>query len=667
MRNNNIPISLFLFTIIIGTISIHNTNGFMSTESFSTSLINNKIETSQHSGFENITDYWEVEKARVEGLDPALTIESTIVEEYNGINYNKTELHYEVPHWVGAAETSFTIDATLFTPTNESKDLELLPGIVCYHGLNSRREEHFDYVKKAITQSSLNCAFLCPDHPGHGTSEGPAYKPENWYYSGDFNITSHNYLAICAGLQAIRVIRSLDMVNNSQIGVTGRSYGGLTSMWVGCLYNEYVNLSMPVIACGGLNLTGPESLLYDVMKREPGTLDDFWQTKGLEIDPVYYLGLKNLPKFSWFFGTHDDFFPYEGLNVTYNTATGSSERILQISPNAHHALFDFYDSTYFMLRNTFFNGPAPPKISLTSRSKELGLLEKYELEVLIDSEVDIKSVEICYRYKDIVGEPWRWKKIEKEDIGSHKWVGKINTPWLKSETEFYIISHLDTEQSVWFTSQIFSAGTLHNKLSFLPIMAIIAAIAIPVIIILNKRYKTDVITHNPEFQTKLKRNFIIENIGVILGEIVIFSSLVFPWITMGPVTYDHIFLFNHIGTYTDILGRIANFSCFLVFSVWIFGFLLTLSNPFKGGFLNMIWPAIVILISTVGASLLGMVNLLSLGPFIFLIGALIQVFSGIYQKQYRKKYKITKKPYFHWLKREKVQKHNHLGQDSEMM
>jgi hypothetical protein len=78
---------------------------------------------SQHEGFSNITEYWKIEKERVESTPFNFWINETTNEEYEGIPYNRTELSYDVPNWVDASPTTFRINATLYTPTNNSGTL----------------------------------------------------------------------------------------------------------------------------------------------------------------------------------------------------------------------------------------------------------------------------------------------------------------------------------------------------------------------------------------------------------------------------------------------------------------------------------------------------------------------------------------------------------------
>lgn len=658
MEQSERKIRIFLICFVITYILI-NTFGISScglygsnNDAFKYSHAQDGLTTSQHQGYVNITEFWEDEKVRVETTIPNIWRGETVQKTSSGVTYNQTEISYDVPNWVDAEVPTFRINATVFTPSNKSGSLNVLPGVAAYHGLGSVRTELYQFAIEALTVSDLDIVILCPDQPGHGDSGGPPYTPSNWKYGGDFNKTSHNYLAICGGLQAIRVIQSLPGVDSTKIAVTGNSYGGMTSMWVSSIYADRVSLSMPTIACGGLEYIHDESLIYNVMGSKPGDLDEWWKNQGKETDPIYYIGTKDYPKSCWFFGTHDDFFPYESLNLTYNEVIASDQKWLHIAPNAHHGLSDDLHTKYFLLRQAFYDGEDPPEISLVDRTDAEGIMfDSYDVRVQVDSAAAIDRVEVCYRYKDIFAEPWRWEEMPKVEGNGNEWETRIKTPWLTSETEFYFIVHLDTEQSVWFTSQIFTAGVLKNNLSFLPLSVMVVGLLFLIYIILQQRYRDDVLPYTGELKRKLTIYFGIETAGVIIGEAVLFGSLALPWLDLGTISWNHLYLIEHVGSYTGILSGLAYFSGFFLFSTWVSGMFMALANPLKGGVANLGWPILMVFITTIGTDMIGMGQMLAIGPFIFMIGGVIQIAFGLWQKIYRKRLGIPEKPYFHWLKR----------------
>ncbi|MHA1338574.1 MAG: alpha/beta hydrolase family protein [Promethearchaeota archaeon] len=650
------------------------------------------------SGFANITEFWKVEKGRIDSSLANLWIHSSqlIVDEKTNKKYNKTELSYEVPNWIDASPSTFRINATLFTPSNETGNLGKIPGFALFHGLNGRRQDNYPYAIDAITKENLNIAILCPDHPGHGESGGPPYKPENWYYTGDFNKTSHNYLAIMAGLRAIKILLGFNFINSSQIGAGGFSYGGLTSMWISSIYSDIISVCMPVIATGGLIYADENSLIYDVMKKTPDDLGDFWDVQGKEIDPLFYTEIDDFPDICWFIGTNDDFFPLEGINASYNAVkSDSTHKWLQISPNAHHGLFDFAGTYYFMINHSFFNGPAPPNTNILQagviRSLHHFNFDKFYSEIEINSEIAIKKVEIIYRYRDIFADPWRRIEMNVDPSNSSRFHGIIPAPWHNSNTEYYIVVHLNISNgdNVWFSSPIYYAAYLKNDFQYFYYILIILSIFGPIAIILYFRFKKDVIEsadraslprrtnganvstvtsiqknqpHNTVIKTKfnkelrntLKNCFITETILVFIGEIIILLSLWLPWIDWGTVEWDHIYLFESVGTYTDILGDLAYFTFPLLVGFWIFIFYIALINPLKGGFFNFAWPLLVVLVTTIGTTqILQLPSICGYGELVFIVGSALQFITGIWQKQYRKRLKIVERRFFHYFRKQK--------------
>ena len=661
---------------------------------------------SQINGFNNITDFWNTEKYRLDNYSVNLWIGSTqqIIDQNTNKKYNKTEISYEIPNWVGFTQKTFRINATLFTPTNETGELSKIPGFILFHGLGGKRQDNFQYAIEAITKQNLNIAFLCPDHPGHGESGGPTYSPDNFYYEGDYNKTSHNYLAILAGLRAVNVLSSFNFINSSAIGVGGFSYGGLTTMWITSIYNDKIKIAIPIIATGGLIWSYRESLINLVMQKSYEQMQQFWKIQGKLMDPLFFIGIENYPEICWFIGTNDDFFPYEGINASYNAVKlDSNHKWLQISPNAHHILSDFKGSFYYMINYSFFSAPAPPKISIINSAKRInkkffGLIsqDSFNIEINIEKnpEISIKSVEIIYKYKDIFADPWRRIEMKQELSNLNYWIGEIPTPWKNSITEYYIIVHLNTTQSIWFSSPIYSAGNIQNDLEFLNYFLIFLIILAPLSLIIYIRYKLDVIgssnrivkkfilkskdsnvinlkeiidlkqietprNENIQIDQKLYNNiklpificFILENILVVIGECIIFSSLIFTWIDLGVIQWNHLFIFEFYGTYTDVLSDLAYYTFPFLFGFWILIFYCSLINPIKGGLINLTWPSFIIIVVSFGSKFLGIPSICGIGEYIFLIGALMQIITGIWQKIYRKRLGIPERKYFHYFRK----------------
>ncbi len=206
----------------------------------------------------NATAAWDIEKARVEAT--AFNIEAWNITtiEYEGTTYNMTELSYETPNWVGATPATWRINGTLFSPTNASGDIGLMPGIVLFHGNGGNRQASYNY---GLSFAALNCTVLCVDHVGQGDSQGPDITVENTVVQGAMNETAYVYLILCNGMQAVRLLRSYTgMVDVNRIAVSGFSLGGMTSITISAIYADKIALSIPIGYFGGLiNMTAESS------------------------------------------------------------------------------------------------------------------------------------------------------------------------------------------------------------------------------------------------------------------------------------------------------------------------------------------------------------------------------------------------------------------------
>ncbi|MFX0102465.1 MAG: prolyl oligopeptidase family serine peptidase [Candidatus Hodarchaeota archaeon] len=598
----------------------------------------------------NGTAFWETEKSRVESTPFNLNILSTINNfSYNGKLFNITEISYEVPNWVGASPSTFTINATLYTPANESGTLGLMPGIVNFHGAGGKRQ---DMHLTSMDIASLDCVVLAPDQPGCGDSGGPTPNPDNHFHTGEFNETSYLYLVICGGLQSIRVLESFNLiVDNSSLGVTGPSLGGLTTMWVSSIYAENITVALPYVATGAWDtmFDSPESSIYAFFDTTPEGLQANYPH---EADPVNYVNNPDLPDICWMLGTHDEIFLIDSINATFNNVSQSStNKWLQITPNAHHdASFNNIDTLLFFVNYSFFGGPAPPQISFLSGEKVNTIVgDQYNIQFSINSAANIEYVEICYHYNDLIGDPWRSKRIYETSTGSGIWEGIIDPAWINSEMDFYLLVHLDTGADVYFTSQVFTAGTLVNNWAVLSIIGIVAAIGIPIFLSLTSRYKNGV-RNVQEEKKKLARNFFVLETSLLgASEVLIFSSIFLPWFEYSrTVSWSQVYIMNAYFTYTSMLGDIAYYFTTLLFVLWILFGIVAFMKPMLGGFLNIIWPFFYIGITVVLAQGLFIAydfSKIQIGMYVYLFAGVGQIIIGAWKVKMYKDFQIRKKKF----------------------
>ncbi|MCP4760698.1 MAG: hypothetical protein GY870_02880 [archaeon] len=635
-------LTIFLSLFIASTISVIPDRR----NDLNLSIAENNEQIPSSSGISDILGFWETEKSRVESIELNSTNvwrNTTEIQNIGGKKYNKTEVSYAVPHFVDNEMATFRINATIFSPTNESKTMEKMPGVAMWTGAGGKREQYFDSARFLV---DLNMTVLVAGHPGWDNNEGPKNDNNTRYHTGPFNKTSHIYATICAALQGVRVLGNQSCVNSSQLVVTGTSYGGLTSQFVGAIYSDNISLVLPLIAVGSFE----ESTVEGVLFHRGMMIDDFldWSaTTENEIDPVYYLEKSDYPDICWAVGTDDDFFNYRGINVTYNTVISPNDKWLQIHPNGHHfGDPGFYSDTHLYLLNyTFFGGSAPPAIKVNQGNTITNFLgDQYNISVTVEGEAEIDYVEVSYQYLNVFGDPWRFQNLSKIAEGSNIWTGMINPAWLTSETEYLIIVHLKNGGDVWFTSQIYSASVLRNNLSILNIIGLVALILIPIAFLLKKKYDKEVLKRDIEDKknTQNKKEFLIEILILAGSEAAIFASLVMPYMVWTwPITWSQLYLMENLFNATYLFKNISYF-----FTPVFFGFLalcgiISIKKPIISGFLNTLYPMFCILLPIVVGQPFGadLAPVVGYGAYLFLFGALIQIAIGFFKIMKRKKEK----------------------------
>ncbi|MHA1820047.1 MAG: alpha/beta hydrolase family protein [Promethearchaeota archaeon] len=632
----------------------------------------------------NITAYWDQEKNRVESLISGYNISSFSQINYGDKVLNKTDIYYYSPNWVNATPSKIKISATIFMPSNFSKyNLSKLPGFIVFHGLFGRKEDMYPFAERMAARGMV---IITPDHPGHGNSEGASPDYTNLKYSGAFNTSAHYYLTICAGLQAIRVLRNIDQVDISKIGVLGFSYGALTSLWISSIYSNLINLTIAIDAVGSINLINPNSLWLQITQSTPDEFKQFYEAHGHEFDPIYYLQKPGLPDIFISIGTDDEYFYVDSINATFNTiSTRSGNKWLQIIPNGHHWFQNFEGSALYLINAEFFGGIRPPSIMSINVTKTGNLVfEKYKIKLTFNASIIPSAINICFKYKSILAYPWVVKPMEiftTNETNIYKAIYTINTPIISSLTDFYIIINLNDSDFIefpvmdtcncsnaWLTSQIYSLGLIKNNLTFIIISSMVGLIGIPIFKILKQRYRDDVkrlktletlekkidtsaghgnnqkldkIEREINYYKKGRNFFILEISSLIVSEILIFWSLFLPWANMSAqVKWTHIFIFDHIFTISEVFGIISIFIPYLLFAFWIFYGILALRKPILAGILNMGWPLLMFGATVALMKILGLsfeLGIIGIGLYLWLIMANLQIIIGIWKRNYQKK------------------------------
>jgi len=610
----------------------------------------NHVNPSNSDGF-NVTEFWNSEvdlRVNATNINLQLGLNFTITFKDPNTGEEKEfiarEVIFDSPNWVGAFPSIIRIHGYLIYPEVVKAQN---PGCLCMHGLNGNANQSFEIAYNYLEKGFI---VLCHSHPGHGESGGANPSHSSFYFEEQFNESSHFYLTICAAIQGLRVLEDLTLVNNSQIFVTGGSYGALNTMWLsGVIGAPRIAAAVPIGAVGAIeaSLEDPTKLVFWIFDMAPGEIpNSFWQNQYLRLDPKFYLESPNLPPIFFKIGTNDEFFHYRSINGTYD-AVSHSNKYVQIYPNHHHALPSYDNSTKFFIDYILNNGPAPPTIKVQQNSKEYGLLgDTLNIEATVTSAVEIESVQACYKYIDIVGARFETFDLSLSDTGS--WTGILNPGILTSRVDYYIIVNLVGDDNVWFSTKIYTAGVFISNFTIPFYILLVAFISIPAVYLIWRRYKKNVKELDPRIQKEAKKYLIIELSAVIGTEALFYISLVLPWIVLeaGGIEWSHLYIFNNIFTW-DIYFGVASGILTAAFLIgWLMYSFLSIMKPMLAGYMKIGYPILVFYIfswylgvlsspATSSSSQVFGTGYPGIGLILMLLCAIIPFFIGIWKRKYQ--------------------------------
>lgn len=611
---------------------------------------NLETANSASSNFD-ILKFWKNEIERVNQTD--LNIEykenSTLKYKnpYTGKQYEfkKQRITFYSPNWVGESPNSLRLKGYLLYPENLKYSNSANPGCLCMHGLNGNVN---DSIRLAYQYLEEDFIVLIYDHPGHGESEGAKPAPSNFYFEGDFNKTSHNYLTICGAIQGLRLLENQSIINNSQIMVTGSSYGGLNTMWLSGICGNRIAGVLPYIAVGDLKkvLDFPNKLFFWVWSKSPSEIpQDFWDNQNLRFDPIYYLKSPSTPPILWQFGTTDEFFPYTCINSTLE-AVPHNRKFLQIFPNRHHGFEGYQNTTKYFIDYIINDGPSPPNITLKKRyEKEMKVLgDSLKVQLDVDSAKKISKVEVCYKYLDIVGA--RWEKKKMEQTKDNDWEATLTATLLNSKLDYYFIFTLEGQEQVWFSSKIYTGGLFRSNFHVLFLPIVIGLIGLIVLYLLHRRYKNDVKQQPEELQNKAKKMLSREYVLLGISETLFLISPLLPWaiIDDGVITWTHIYLFNNIYTSDAIFGILASIITYSFIVSWITFAITSIMKPILSGLLRIWYPVVALIIIGMLTNLLfstetagGNFGLgyAGIGVYLMLFSNIFVIIVGIWKRKYQ--------------------------------
>ncbi len=627
--------------------------------------INNKdstvLSTSANGDNFNILDFWENEIERVNSTQLNIvygdnhTIQHT--NSFSNKNYElkARDIYFNSPNWVGAQPQNLTLYGVLLYPEIIKSSN---PGALCMHGLNGEIKDAFDL---AIPYLEKGFVVLCHSHPGHGKSEGAEPEAGNLYYEGAYNESAHFYLTLCGAIQGLRVLETLPIVNNSQIMVTGRSYGGLNAMWLAGILGERITGVTAYIAIGDIakNLNYPDKLIFWILGKNIREIPDSYVTDQLlRFDPIYYLKSPKLPPIMWQIGTNDDFFHYSSIKGTYD-AVQHAAKFLQIFPNEHHGFPGFEGSSKFFIDYIVNNGSIPPQINITSIFKTQDLRgDNLHIALRVNSTEEIDSIQVIYKYIDILGSTWEYVYLDR--IDEMNWEGELSPTIFSSKLDYYIKIKLKNMSNVWFSSNIFSAGMMVSNLTIPFIIIISMIIIIPLAISIRRKYRK-IPELNSEEMIMVKHNIFIEIVSIFILDLIYYISILLPWIIYesGEIVLSHIYFFNNLYTWKLYFGEIAPFLTAIFFIATIINSELNFISLRLSAIIKLFYPTSMLIFISITPFISGALdpsNLVSnfgitfpgIGPFLMIISAILLFFVGRWQRRNKIALGVVKKKSIDW-------------------
>lgn len=609
------------------------------------------LKTSDPKGF-NILDFWDKERERVENTDLNIQFvknHSIVLNDpYSEKSYTFTaqEINFQSPNWVDGDPVVLNLHGFILYPNN-LKDKN--PACLCMHGLGKSANSSFEFALSYLKKGFI---VLCHSHPGHGQSEGATPTPDNFYYQGAFNQTSHNYLTICGAIQGLRVLETLNYVNISQIMVTGTSYGAMNTMWLSGIYGDRIAGALPYIALGDNKklLKDPNKLLFWLWNMSATEIpESFWENQNLRIDPKYYLQSEKIPVIMWQIGTTDEFFHYLSINGTFGVVSNQS-KFIQIYPDGHHGLSDYQNATQFFIDYVLNQGPEPPILNLELIEKNQHLIgNTIRFDISVNSDVEVEYVEVVYKYLDIIGQTWQSKKLS--NYAQNMYSGVLEPGAISSEVDYYFIVHLVGDDNIWFSSIIYNGGVIHSNFTLFVIAMITIGIAFPLVYLIRKDLSKNLEEiEERNFKREIQQKLIFKNLIILFGEGIFFISFFLPFVSMNSVSWSTIYLLNNIYTWQAIFGVISSVLPILIIIIAILNSFLSLKKPIIGGVLKLLYFGYMTLFYQVFMGLLAGSSdldgfspiLLGVGYFLILISGIILILTGVWNRMVLKNLKKRK-------------------------
>ena len=281
------------------------------------------------------------------------------------------------------------------------------------------------------------------------------------------------------------------------------------------------------------------------------------------------------------------------------------------------------------------------------------------MKVEVKSDKEIKSIQVCYKYLDMVGAAWMRSDLAETD--DDVWEGSVLPGAISSEVDYFIIVNLEGDKQIWFTSRIYTAGILTSYFTIPFYLSLIAFISIPTALLIRDRYKKDVLAQVPEIRDKAKKYLIIELglIGII--ESLFYISFFLPFVVLeaGGVVWTHFYFLNNVFTWEEYFGFTVTFLPFAFILGWIVYSQLSIKKPILMGAIKVLYPLMCFGLfgyymirlnspaTSSSAQVLG-AGYPGIGMYLMFFSSIAMIILGIWKHKYQKKLgiKLIKKKRF---------------------
>lgn len=296
------------------------------------------------------TDDFSAQRAKVEALSSLTTAPALHVAEGFDSTDNLVAIYYEALDWKGQPTKVF---AWLGMPDEYDEDV---PAVVLVHGGGGTAFKN--WVEEWTTRGYAAISIAVEgqvDRKNTNGKRGQHWERHEWAgpaRNGIYHDSAQAledqwmYHAVADTILANSLIRSIDGVDASRVGIMGISWGGvITSTVIGI--DDRFAFAIPTYGCGSLATAENQ---YGASLGQNATYKQVW-------DPMLRLARAKLPTL-WFSWPEDKHFPMDRFAASYAAVAG--EHMVSLVPKMGHGHGPGWDRPEpYAFANSIVNGQGP--------------------------------------------------------------------------------------------------------------------------------------------------------------------------------------------------------------------------------------------------------------------------------------------------------------------